>query len=266
MRYFDIAVNLVGSSIESDADNIIAMAKQVGVSPLMVIASHLDESERAIAFCQDYPELLYCTVGVHPHHSSKWQQDSPIKLKGLCQSPLVKAVGECGLDYNRDYSPRDKQRQAFSEQLALACELQLPVLMHQRDSHNDFMAILKEYRSSLPKALLHCFTGNQAELEAYLELDLHIGVTGWVCDERRGQDLANSVNLIPDNRILIETDSPYLLPRSMRPKPKSNKNLPQYLPYIAEFIAKLRQQNVAEFAQHCYQNSLSYFNIDNKVS
>ncbi|WP_194945119.1 TatD family hydrolase, partial [Shewanella sp. TC10] len=164
-------------------------------------------------------------------------------------------------DYNRDFSPRDKQRQAFEAQLALATELQMPVLMHCRDAHDDFIAILKQYRHRLPSAVLHCFTGTEAELLACIDLDLYIGITGWVCDERRGAELASIVHHIPDNRIVVETDSPYLLPRSMRPKPKSSKNLPQYLPYIVESIAKLRHQPFEELAAHCYANSISLFNL-----
>lgn len=261
-QYIDIAVNLVGGSLEPIAEQVINQAAAVGVSPIMTIGSHLEESERAIALCQQYDKLLYCTAGVHPHHASSWHTTSKQQLSLLCDNHQVRAVGECGLDYNRDYSPRHQQRDAFQAQLALAVEKQMPVLMHERDAHQDFIAMLKEMRPELPRVLLHCFTGNQQQLEAYLALDLHIGITGWVCDERRGLELASIVPLIPDNRIMIETDSPYLLPRSMRPKPKSSKNLPQYLPYISEYIANLRQQDPAEFAQICYQNSLSYFNLN----
>ena len=261
-RYFDIAVNLVGGNLEPIAEQVIQDAKNEGVSPLLTIGSHLEESEQAINLCEQYSNRLYSTAGVHPHHASSWDHTSAEKLKSLCAHSSVKAVGECGLDYNRDYSPRAQQRLAFEAQLELAVDLKLPVLMHERDAHEDFIAILKAYRPQLPKALLHCFTGNRAQLEAYLALDMHIGITGWVCDERRGMELASIVPMIPNNRILIETDSPYLLPRSMRPKPKSSKNLPKYLPYISEYIAHLRQQDPREFAQNCYQNSLSYFNLN----
>ncbi len=263
--YIDIAVNLVGSALEKDLDSIISDATEANVSPLIVIGSDLDESQQAIALCQSYPQQLFCTSGVHPHHASSWNETSSETLIELSQAPQVVAIGECGLDYNRDFSPRPKQREAFAAQLALAAKLNRPVLMHERDASEDFIAILKEYRNALPGALLHCFTGNQASLEAYLELDLHIGITGWVCDERRGTELADLVPLIPNNRIMIETDSPYLLPRSMRPKPKSNKNKPQYLPYIAQEVAKFRHQDSDEFAKHAYHNSVEFFNLAGKL-
>ncbi|MCL1057091.1 TatD family hydrolase [Shewanella gelidimarina] len=260
-QFMDIAVNLIGSSLEKDLHGVVEAANHVGVSSMVVIGSHIEESEQAIALCNSFSGTLYSTAGVHPHHASEWTPQSCHRIKQLSLSQCVVAIGECGLDYNRDFSPRAKQRQAFAQQLELAVELKLPVLMHERDAHADFLAILKEYRSALPAALLHCFTGNRESLEAYLEQDLHIGITGWVCDERRGQELAELVPFIPDNRIVIETDSPYLLPRSMRPKPKSSKNQPKYLPYIAEYIANLRGQQIDDFALQTYQNSRSFFGL-----
>ena len=261
-EYMDIAVNLIGSSLEKDIQRVVEDAAAQSVSSMVVIGSHIQESEQAIDLCEQFPRQLYCTAGVHPHHASEWQTDSAELLRKLTLSPSVIAVGECGLDYNRDFSPRDMQRKAFAEQLALAVELKMPVLMHERDAHDDFLAILKEYRSELPAALLHCFTGNKQSLDAYIELDIYLGVTGWVCDERRGQELALLVPYIPNDRILIETDSPYLLPRSMRPKPKSSKNEPKYLPYIAQYVADLRQQEVNEFAAISYRNSRRFFGLE----
>lgn len=259
--YIDIAVNLLGSALESDIPQIVQAAAEQGVSPLIVIGSDLAESAAAIELCQHYPTQLYCTAGVHPHHASDWNSASLPQQAKLCAAPQVVAVGECGLDYNRDFSPRSAQRTAFAAQLELAAQLQKPVLMHERDAHEDFIAILREYRPHLCGALLHCFTGSLAQMHAYIELDLHLGITGWVCDERRGQELAQIVPFIPQQRLLIETDSPYLLPRSMRPKPKSSKNKPQYLPYIGQYIANLRNEDAEEFANCCYLNSLAFFNL-----
>ncbi|QSX36892.1 TatD family hydrolase [Shewanella sedimentimangrovi] len=260
--YLDVAVNLLGSSLEPDLVSVIREAEAVGVSPLLVIGSTLDESEAAIQTCALYPGKLYCTAGVHPHHANQWNNQSENRLRQLSQAPQVVAVGEAGLDYNRDFSPRADQRRAFEAQLALAAELGKPVLLHQRDAHSDFIAILSQYRSALPGALLHCFTGNRAELQDCLALDLHLGITGWICDERRGLELAELVKEIPANRLLLETDSPYLLPRSMRPKPKSGKNLPKYLPYIAVEVARLRGESETELAANCYRNSLAFFNLE----
>ncbi|QDF68656.1 hydrolase TatD [Shewanella sp. SNU WT4] len=261
-RYIDIAVNIIGNSMETRLEQVLADAASVGVSPIINIGSSLAESQASLELCQRFPKQMWTTAGTHPHHASQWDQHSQEQLRQLCQQPWVVAVGECGLDYNRDFSPRPMQRQAFSQQLALACELGLPVLMHERDAHDDFLAILKEYRPQLSRALLHCFTGTQAQMEAYIEQDLYLGITGWVCDERRGQELAEVVKHIPADRLLIETDSPYLLPRSMRPKPKSSRNEPKYLPVISDSIASLRQQDSQEFAEQCYLNSQRFFKLD----
>ncbi|KFZ36776.1 DNase TatD [Shewanella mangrovi] len=261
-RYLDIAVNLLGSSLEQRLDEVITDAQAVGVSPLILIGSELDESARCIELCQQYPKQLYTTAGVHPHHASSWQPESEARLRQMCQSDSVVAVGECGLDFNRNYSTPAEQRRAFTAQLALAVELQRPVLMHERDAHADFIAILAEYRSDLPAALLHCFTGDIAQAESYLALDLYLGVTGWVCDERRGHALAEAVTVIPENRLLLETDSPYLLPRTLKPKPKSSKNEPKYLPHIANHVAQLRGQSAETLATQCYNNSLKFFGLE----
>jgi TatD DNase family protein len=260
-QYIDIAVNLLSDRLKHDIDTIINDAAKHHVSPLIVIGSDLDESSDSIYLCQQYPQQLYCTTGVHPHHASSWDQHSKARLTQLAKQDTVVAIGECGLDYNRDFSPRPVQRKAFAAQLELACELNMPVLMHCREAHSDFIAIVNEYRAHLPNALLHCFTGSKDELIECLAADLYIGITGWICDERRGQDLAQLVPLIPNHRIMAETDSPYLLPRSMRPKPKSSKNLPQYLPYIVEYMANLRQQSVQSLAQECYKNSCDFFQL-----
>jgi len=260
-QYIDIAVNLLSDRLKHDIDTIINDAAKQHVSPLIVIGSDLAESTAAIALCQQYPQQLYCTTGVHPHHASSWGEHSKTSLTQLAQQDTVVAIGECGLDYNRDFSPRSTQRKAFAAQLELACELNMPVLMHCRDAHSDFIAMVNEYRAQLPNALLHCFTGSKDELIECLAADLYIGITGWICDERRGQALAQLVPLIPNQRIMAETDSPYLLPRSMRPKPKSSKNLPQYLPYIVEYMANLRQQSATTLAQNCYQNSCDFFQL-----
>lgn len=262
-KYIDVAVNLIGSKLEHNLEAVVQNAAKSGVSPLIIIGSHLQESQDAIQICQSYPKQLYCTAGVHPHHATSWNEHSYQQNLALCQSPHVVAIGECGLDYNRNFSPKAEQRKAFIQQLELAVQTQLPVLMHERDAQQDFIAILREYRTKLSGALLHCFTGNHEQLNEYLALDLYLGITGWVCDERRGLELAQAVPHIPDNRLMIETDSPYLLPRSMRPKPKTNINLPEYLPYIANYIAQLRGQDESLLAAQIKRNTEEFFNLGN---
>ena len=257
----DIGVNLTNSRFDKDLPDVLEQARQAGLSQLIVTGTNILESEQALSLCKSYPDLLCCTAGIHPHDASNMDEQALIKLRELLIQPEVKAVGECGLDFNRNYSTPAEQENAFLQQLELAVEYQLPVFMHERDASQRFIQLLSPYISQLPDAVVHCFTGTQAELEQYLALGLHIGITGWICDERRGQHLLDIVKLIPDNRLMIETDSPYLLPRSMRPKPKSSRNEPKYLPYIAKTIADARQQDLQSLLSNTKRTTNAFFNL-----
>src|SRR5690606_19085077 len=173
----------------------------------------------AIELVRSDPQRFRCTAGVHPHHATELDDTSLAELAALARAPEAVAVGECGLDYYRNFSPHEAQKLAFRRQLDLAVEVGKPVFLHQRDAHEDFVAILREYRPKLAGGVAHCFTAGAEEAHAYLELDLYIGITGWICDERRGMHLREVVRQIPAERLLIETDAPYLLPRDLQPKP-----------------------------------------------
>ena len=171
------------------------------------------------------------------------------------------AIGECGLDFNRNYSPRDDQVRCFRAQLALAAELQLPVFLHERDAHDTFLGILREHRSSLTGAVVHCFTGTRVELDAYLSLDLHIGITGWICDERRGRDLVGLMPSIPARRLMIETDAPYLLPRNLPSPPRDRRNEPAFLPAVRDAVAAARGEAPATTAAATTATARAFFGL-----
>jgi TatD DNase family protein len=258
---FDIALNLSSSQFDKDRTAVVERAQQSGISGMLLLASDMDESQVVSDLALQWPNLCYATAGVHPHDAKSVSVEQIAQLKPLLAQSQVVAVGECGLDFNRDFSPRPQQEAIFEAQLALAAELHMPVVMHERDAHQRFLDILKPWRDKLPGAVLHCFTSDQAALKACLDLDLYIGITGWVCDERRGLDLQQRVKEIPSQRLLLETDAPYLLPRDLRPKPKSRRNEPCYLPHIYQRVADLREQSVAELQQHTQQNVERLFNI-----
>jgi TatD DNase family protein len=205
--------------------------------------------------------VLFATAGVHPHLAREWTDDTAAAIRELAQSPVVVAVGEAGLDFNRDFSPRPVQERVFAAQLELAAELGMSVFMHERDAHDRFVAILGEYRSRLGSAVIHCFTGEASELERYLELDLHVGITGWICDERRGTHLRELVSRIPLERLMLETDSPYLLPRDLEPRPKSRRNEPMYLVHILKTVAACRQIDPAELADATTRTARAFFDL-----
>jgi len=249
LTLIDIGINLGHDSYDVDRDEVISRAEKVGVVQMIVTGASLEGSRKAIALVRSRRGKLYATAGIHPHHATELSAESLTELEELARHDEVVAAGECGLDYFRDFSPRPVQQQAFHRQLELAAKLRKPVFLHQRDAHEDFLAILREHRKTLVGGVTHCFTGNAHELTAYLELDFAIGITGWICDERRGAHLLPLMRDIPADRLLLETDGPYLLPRDLSPKPASRRNEPAYLPHIAEVVARARGESLAVLAR-----------------
>lgn len=264
----DIGINFTDRAFQLHSDfatdpvaECIAAATDVGVDYMIVTGTHLACSQAAMELVERFPETLFCTAGIHPHHAKDWDNQTLPGLRELLQHPQVVAVGETGLDFNRNFSPPEAQIAAFEAQLQLAAETGKALFLHERDAFEMQLQLLKKYRPQLGKGVVHCFTGNEAALMAYLELDFYIGITGWVCDERRGQALQKLVPLIPDERLLIETDGPYLLPRDLKPKPQSKRNEPKYLPHIADSIARLRHQSLAQLAKQTFNNSIDCFDL-----
>jgi TatD DNase family protein len=246
----DIGINLSHDSFDPDRETVIAHAMQAGVVQMMVTGSNGESTRAAIALARAHRGRLFGTAGVHPHYSNELDQKLLYELQVLAAQPEVVAVGECGLDYFRDFSPRATQREAFHRQLELAALVKKPVFLHERDAHADFVAILREHRDGLVGGVAHCFTGNREQMMAYLELDLAIGITGWICDERRGAHLLPLMPEIPGDRLLLETDGPYLLPRDLPVKPASRRNEPKYLPHIAMAVAQARGEPVETLAHN----------------
>jgi len=265
-KYIDIGVNLTGSSFKKDLSQVIERAQQASVTQMIVTGTDVLHSDLAIQLSEQYASICYATVGLHPHHASDYSSDLGSELRDLAGHKNVVAVGECGLDFNRNFSSRKEQIQAFEAQLDLAIELQKPMFLHQRDAHQDFISIIKSCRNELKQLVAHCFTGTVEELNDYLLLDMHIGVTGWICDERRGQSLQQAVKHIPIDRIMLETDAPYLLPRDMQVKPvEKNRNEPCFLPHIAKSVAKHMAIEETKVTAAAYENTVAFFNLGKAV-
>ncbi|VAW57626.1 Deoxyribonuclease TatD, partial [hydrothermal vent metagenome] len=196
-KLIDIGVNLTGKSFKKDLPQVIERATETGVISMGVTGTNVQHSDAAIELCEKYPKILFSTTGIHPHYANEWSDKTAQEIHGMAQMNCVKAIGECGLDYNRNLSSPKDQRRAFEAQLELAADLKLPVFLHQRDAHEDFIKLIKIWRSRLVGGVAHCFTGSVDEAKAYLALDLMIGVTGWLCDERRGIPLQQAVKEIP---------------------------------------------------------------------
>jgi TatD DNase family protein len=257
----DIGANLAHDSFDDDRDAVLRRAAAAGVSRIVVTGSSDDSNEKAARLAQVHPGVLWATAGVHPHHASDYTADSDALIRRLAAEGNIVAVGECGLDYFRNFSPRDAQLAAFRSQLDIAAETGLPVFLHQRDAHDDFVEVLEPMLPKISRAVAHCFTGEHESLREYLAMGLYIGVTGWICDERRGTHLQEIVSVVPDDRIMIETDSPYLLPRTIRPKPPTRRNEPMYLPEVLRVVADARGQSVEHVAAITTRNAERFFGL-----
>lgn len=258
----DTGANLTVNSFTTDLDEVIQRAISNRVEIMIVTGSNLEDSRAAIELARLYPENLYSTAGIHPHHADSFDQDTIRLLRELHQNDSVVAIGECGLDFNRNYSISGNQIKAFEAQLALAVELNKPVFLHQRDAHEDFVSILQNCITDLSGAVAHCFTGNADEANQYIDMGLYIGITGWICDERRGHDLQEAVKHIPLDKIMLETDAPYLLPRDLKVKPvHSRRNEPCFLPHICEITARYMGIDSDELAAATVENTKRFFGI-----
>jgi len=261
----DIGVNLTNKRFDKDREDLIHRAKNQGVEQLLITGTSVYESQQALALCQHYqqqfPNTLFTTAGVHPHDADGVSDDYLAQLMQLAKQPQVKAIGECGLDFNRNFSAPEQQLIVFKEQINLAADLNMPLFLHQRDAFSPWFAELKPFINRIPAMVAHCFTGNEKELEQCIAANMYIGITGWLCDERRGKELQEIVKLIPLNRLLIETDAPYLTPRTIRPRPKSSRNEPSYLPYIVQQIADITAIDPDEIACQTSINARKVFNL-----
>ncbi|MFD2334620.1 TatD family hydrolase [Cohnella sp. GCM10020058] len=255
----DIGVNLMHRSFNQDREAVVEKAIASGVTPLVITGTSLRSSQEAARYAGQYPGKLYATAGVHPHDAKSCSPDTIRKLRELAAQPQVVAIGECGLDYNRDFSPRDVQRRWFGEQIKLALELDMPLFLHDREAHQDFISILKEHGA--PKAVVHCFTGTYAELKAYLDLGFYIGITGWICDERRGKPLRDLVLNIPLDRLMVETDAPFLTPRDLKEKPAEGRNEPAFLPHILQAVARCMGKPAEEVAKATTKTAREFFRL-----
>ncbi|MGP0174691.1 TatD family hydrolase [Pseudomonas sp. NCHU5208] len=262
MQLIDIGVNLTHPSLAPQAEALLERAQAAGVCQWVLTGTSVAESEASLALCRQLDaggQRLFSTAGVHPHDASSWNAATGNALQDLLAEPQVRAVGECGLDFDRDFSPRPQQEKALEAQLALAVQLRKPVFLHERAASQRLLEILRDFRDHLPAAVVHCFTGERQALYAYLDLDLHIGITGWVCDERRGTHLHPLLKDIPGERLMLETDSPFLLPRTLRPKPKSGRNEPAFLTEVLREVALHRQQSQEALAKQTSATARDFF-------
>ena len=256
----DIGVNLAHRSFQADRKQIVERAFAAGVRTMVITGTSVVGSQEGVRIAREYPGQLFATAGVHPHDSRNCTEATLSELRRLATHREVVAIGECGLDFNRDFSPRPQQEKWYEAQVALPEELQKPLFLHERDARQRFCEILAAVRKKVP-AVLHCFTGTREELKIYLDLGLHLGITGWICDERRGTHLRELVREIPLDRLMIETDAPFLVPRTMPTKPKDGRNEPAFLPYVLQAVADCLGKPVPAVAEVTTKTAREFFGL-----
>ena len=261
----DIGANLTHASFRDDLEQVLSRARASGVATIVVTGSSVEASHQALRLAETHPLQLRATAGVHPHHAGECDGGTIEALRALAAHPCVVALGECGLDFNRNYARHPDQERWFVAQLELACELGKPLFLHSRDAHPRFAELLRAHRDGLPRAVAHCFTGDADELRSYLDMDLYIGITGWICDERRGLHLRELVREIPRERLMLETDAPYLTPRDLRPQPKARRNEPATLPHILQAVARARGEHADALGAATTHNARRFFNLNHET-
>ena len=255
----DIGANLTSAVFREDLGAVLERAAQAGVCGVMVTGTDLVSSSAAAGLAARYPDYLAATAGVHPHDAKDVEPGWLDTLEDLLDQPCVKAVGETGLDFNRNYSPREAQLTAFDAQIELAVRRARPLFVHDRDSGGVVLERLRAHGPEPRQVVIHCFTGSALELDGYLSAGFMIGITGWICDERRGLELRELVRLIPAQQLMIETDAPFLLPRTIDTKPPSRRNEPANLIWVARCLAEARGENVADLIATTTDNARTFF-------
>ena len=264
MNWVDIGVNFTDRRL--DFDPVFTRALNANVVQMIITGTSVSSSQQARDITALHPTHLFSTAGVHPHDAKDFNGQTKNELTAISNSQQVVAIGECGLDFNRNFSTPNEQLFAFEQQLKLACELGLPVFLHERDAFEAQIELLTKYCKELKGGVVHCFTGNIEQMNRYLDLGLYIGITGWVCDLKRGQSLRDAVKSLPLNRILLETDAPYLRPKGLANNRKldSGNNEPAYLPYIADEVANIMATDITTLKVASAANTQALFNIPSK--
>ncbi|XP_076372622.1 3'-5' ssDNA/RNA exonuclease TatD-like isoform X2 [Tachypleus tridentatus] len=210
----DVGANLTNKKFARDLDAVVQRSRDAGVKKIIVTGTSVQSSKEALRLTRLFPGTLYCTAGIHPHDSKSWEDETVDALKEIASNPECVAIGECGLDFNRNFSPPDVQIEVFEKQVKLACDLQKPLFLHEREAHSALMKVLEQYQERLPSTVMHCFTGTQQEVKKYLDMGFYIGLTGYLWKDKSEDGVRKILEerLIPLDRLLVETDSPFMYP------------------------------------------------------
>ncbi len=258
--FIDIGINLTNKQFYNEQEEIINRALDNGVEQMILTGTSVRGSKESAEIAEDYPEILFSTAGIHPHDAKSFNNESIHELRKLLKLEQVVSVGECGLDFDRDFSPRSIQEKCYRAQLELSIEVNKPLFLHERSAFKRFNEITDEYLSKLPKAVVHCFTGTLEEAKIYLDKGFYLGFTGAISDQGRFKHLEKVIKYVPLDRMMIETDAPFMLPKNM-PRMQSRRNEPSFLPFVAQTIANVKKISISEVADVTTEVAKSFFRI-----
>lgn len=258
----DIGINLTNSQFKNKEDKVLQNAKTAGVQGIILTGTGINSSQKSLEIAKKHPDYLTTTIGVHPHNAKEFTEKTMNQLEQLLEHPLTVAVGECGLDFDRNFSTKEEQYFAFEQQIALAKKVKKPLFLHERSAHQEFVDIMKNHTDITPHSVVHCFTGSKEELKTYLDLGFYIGITGWVCDSKRGTALREALEYAPLERLMIETDAPFLLPKNLEVMPKNRTNEPKYLGHIGKEIAQILNVKEDEFFEVVTNTTRKFFALN----
>ena len=256
----DIGANITHPQLHNQIDKVVENMKAQNIDKAIITSSNLKDTKIALDIINIYPEIFYTTVGFHPHNAKDFIYENISSIIEYSKNAKVLAIGECGLDYYREYSTREEQLFCFEEQLKIAKSTGLPVFLHERKAHDDFVGILKKHIFEIEKSVVHCFTGTKDELKTYLEMGCYIGITGWISDLDRGKHLHDLIKYIPEDRLMIETDAPYLTPKNI-PFKNNGINEPSFLNYVAQSISECLNKDINYIKEITVNNTKRFFSI-----
>lgn len=258
--YIDIGINLTNKQFYNEHEEIISRALDHGIEHMILTGTSIRGSKESAEIAEEYPEILFSTAGIHPHDAKSFNEQSISELRKLLKQDHVVSVGECGLDFDRDFSPRLIQEKCYQAQLELSVEVNKPLFLHERSAFKRFNEITDDYLTQLPEAVVHCFTGTLNEAKTYLDKGFYLGFTGAISDEKRFKHLEDVIKYVPLDRMMIETDAPFMLPKNM-PGRQNRRNEPSFLPYVAQTIAHLKKISISEVADETTETARNFFRL-----
>ncbi len=259
-EYYDIGLNLFCRQFP-ESEKIIQNAAKAGVTCILT-GTDRKENRQIDTFTKEH--RVYGTAGIHPHNADRGEKaDFDLIEKLVTENKKIVAIGECGLDFDRMFSTRENQIRCLEKHIVLAEKLGMPLFLHERSASEEFVRRFKKHPEVCKRSVVHCFTGNRKTLEKYLEMGFSIGITGWICDDRRGKELREAVGIIPPDRILLETDAPYLTPRNI---PGLNRtNVPENIVYIARELAKYMKIPEEALKENARKNTERIFRLEAEI-